>query len=185
MSIKNKNILIGITGGIAAYKICGLINLMRKEGANVKVVMTEAAQKFVTPLTIQTLTNNPVYTDMFDTISKSDIEHISLANWANVMLIAPATANTISKIAVGLADNLLTTVVMATPKDTPIIIAPAMNTNMWKNDIMQNNIKNLKQLSKKYIFVEPKLGRLACGDIGEGPLAEINDILSAIKKYVQ
>ncbi len=183
MSIKNKNILLGITGGIAAYKICDLINLIRKEGANVKTIMTEAAQKFITTLTIQTLTGNPVYTDMFDTITKTDIEHIALANWSNIILIAPASANTISKITIGLADNLLTTVVMATAKDTPIIIAPAMNTNMWRNQIIQNNIKKLKQLSKKYIFVEPKVGRLACGDVGEGPLAEVEDLISAIKKY--
>ncbi|MDD5610536.1 MAG: bifunctional phosphopantothenoylcysteine decarboxylase/phosphopantothenate--cysteine ligase CoaBC [Candidatus Omnitrophica bacterium] len=182
MSIKNKNILIGVTGGIAAYKICDLINLMRKEGAKVKVVMTPAAQNFITPLTIQTLTNNPVYLDMFNTISKVEIEHISLATWADVILIAPATANTISKIAMGLADNLLTTVVMAATQNTPVVIAPAMNTNMWKNPFIQENVKKIKQ-SKKYIFVEPKVGRLACGDIGEGPLAEIADILSTVKKH--
>jgi len=182
MSIKNKNILIGITAGIAAYKICDLINLLRKEKANIRVIMTEAAQKFITPLTIQTLAAHPVYADMFNTISKGDIEHISLASWGNIILIAPATANTIGKIAAGLADNLLTTVVMAAPKNTPIIIAPAMNTNMWENHIVQDNIKRLRQISKKYIFVEPKVGRLACGDIGEGPLAEIEDILSVIKK---
>jgi len=179
--MKNKNILIGITGGIAAYKICDLINLLRKEKSNVRVILTETAQKFITPLTIQTLTDNYVYTDMFDS---PEIEHVSLANWAHIILIAPATANTISKIATGLADNLLTTTVMATPKDTPVIIAPAMNTNMWYNPIVQDNIKRLKKISKKYIFVEPKIGRLACGDFGKGPLAEIKDILFTIKKYV-
>lgn len=183
MALKNKNILIGITGGIAAYKICGLINILCKDSANVKVIMTEASQKFITPLTIKTLTNNPVYLDMFNDITKAEIEHVALANWANIILVAPATANTISKIAWGLADNLLTTVVMAAPRGTPVIIAPAMNTNMWKNDIVQTNINKLKNISKKYIFVNPKIGRLACGDTGEGPLAEVEDIVMVVKKY--
>jgi len=181
--MKNKNILIGITGGIAAYKVCDLINILRKDGASVKVIMTEAAEKFITPLTIQTLTSNPVYSNSFLTISETEVEHIALAEWCDLMIIAPASANTIGKVANGIADNLLTTVIMAISEKTPIIIAPAMNTNMWNNKIVKENIRKLKNISKQYIFVNPKVGRLACGDYGEGPLAETKDILTAIKKY--
>jgi len=182
--MKNKKVLIGITGGIAAYKICDLINILRKEGVNVKVIMTESAEKFITPLTIQTLTSNPVYTGLFINMSEAEVEHIALAEWADLMVVAPASANTIGKVANGIADNLLTTVIMAISEKTPIIIAPAMNTNMWNNKIVKENIRKLKNISKKYIFVNPKIGRLACGDYGEGPLAEMKDILTTIKKYV-
>ncbi len=176
MNLKNQNILIGITGGIAAYKICDLINLLRKEGADVKVMMTEAARKFITPLTMQTLSCNAVYLD------SSKIKPADLAKWAKVILIAPATANTISKIAVGMADNLLTAVIKKSSKTKPLIIAPAMNTNMWNNPIIQGNVKKLKKSRGKIIFIGPRVGRLACGDIGKGPLAEIKDILAAVKK---
>lgn len=182
--MKNKNILIGITGGIAAYKICDLINLLQKERANVKVIMTQAAERFITSLTIQTLSKNPVYTDMFMPISETQVAHIELAKWCNLMVIAPASANTIGKIANGIADNLLSAVVAATSEETLIIIAPAMNTNMWNNARVKENVEKLKKLSKKYVFVNPKIGRLACGDIGEGPLADIEDILDTIKKYI-
>jgi len=182
--LKGKNIIIGLTGGIAAYKVCDLINLLRKEKANVKAIMTEASEKFIPEITVQTLTNNPVYRDMFSGIPKGSVEHIQLANWCDVFVITPATANTIGKIACGISDNLLTTVVSALPEDVPVIIAPAMNTNMWENPIVQENIEKLRGISKKHIFVKPKIGRLACGDIGEGALAEIADILSVIEKYL-
>lgn len=181
--MKNKKVLIGITGGIAAYKICDLINILRKEGVNVKVIMTESAEKFITPLTIQTLTSNPVYTELFINASETEVEHIALAEWADLIVVAPASANTIGKVANGISDNLLTTVIMAISEKTPIIIAPAMNTNMWNNKIVKENIRKLKNISKQYIFINPKIGRLACGDYGEGPLAEIESIISIIKKY--
>lgn len=175
MKLKNQNILIGITGGIAAYKICDLISLLRKEGANIRVVMTDSARKFITSLTIRTLSRNTVYKD------NSKVNPTSLTKWARVVLIAPATANTISKIAFGRSDNLLTLIVKKALKKKTIFIAPAMNTNMWNNQIVRQNIKKLK-LYKKVIFIEPKVGRLACGDIGKGPLADLKDILKAIKK---
>lgn len=182
MTNKNKKILIGITGGIAAYKICSLINSLKKEGYEIKVIMTEAATKFVTPLTFQTFTNNPVYLDLFNVIDKTKVEHIDLADWCDVFVLAPATANSISKIALGIADNLLTTVIIALPTKTPVIIAPAMNVHMWENLIVQKNISELKKYKNKYIFVEPQEGMLACGYEGKGKLAKTEDIIKAIKK---
>jgi phosphopantothenoylcysteine decarboxylase/phosphopantothenate--cysteine ligase len=183
MDIKNKKILIGVTGGIAAYKTCSLVNMFLKEGADVKVVMTEAATKFVAPLTFQSLTNHPVYVDMFDTYNKEEVEHISLAKWADIVIVSPATANTIGKIACGIANNLLTTVVMATPKETPVLIVPAMNTNMWENPITQRNIDMLGK-DKKYNFVEPREGILACKDKGCGKIAGNEEILEEAKKIL-
>lgn len=182
--MKNKKILVGITGGIAAYKICSLVNMFLKEGADVKVVMTPSATKFVTPLTFQTLTNHPVYVDMFQTINKEEVEHISLANWADMVVIAPATANTIGKIASGVADNLLTTVVMALPSKTPALIVPAMNVSMWQNPLVQKNIKTLEQQRGKYIFIPPREGMLACRIEGEGKIAENKDILEKARQIL-
>lgn len=181
MEVEGKKFLIGVTGSIAAYKTCELVNLLLKNKASVKVVMTEAALKFITPLTFETLTKNPVYTNMFERHAY-EVEHIALAQWADCLVITPASANTISKISLGLADNLLTTVVMAVSAKTPVIIAPAMNTSMWQNKIVQNNISKLKESPDKYIIVEPRTGRLACGDVRQGPLAEIETIFAAISK---
>jgi len=181
--MEKKNILIGITGGIAAYKVCDLINILRKNKYNVKVIMTEAAEEFINPVTLQTLTNNPVYKEMFKVVSPTEVEHIALAQWCDIMLVAPATANTIGKISNGIADNLLTTVIMALPKEKTLIIAPAMNTNMWNNGVVKKNIENLSKIIN-CIIIKPKVGRLACGDYGEGPLAEIEEIFNAINKYV-
>lgn len=174
-----KNILIGITGGIAAYKICSLINKLKGEGIIAKVILTEAGSKFITPLTIQTLSGNPVYTDTFKIINTEQVEHISLAKWCDLMLVAPATANTIGKIANGIADNLLTTVIMALPEKTPVLIAPAMNSNMWKNELVQQNIEKLKKI-KKYKIIGPSSGKLACGDEGDGTLLENSEIIKEI-----
>ncbi len=169
--LKGKNILIGITGGIAAYKICELIRMFKRQNAQVKVVMTENALNFVTKLTLQNLTQNQVYTQQFD-IKNFDPKHISLCDEADIFVLAPATADSISKIAKGIADNLLTTIACAFQK--PIIIAPAMNTGMWNNKILQENIKKLK--SKGITFIEPESGFLACGSVGKGRLAKIEDI---------
>jgi len=174
--MKNKKILVGVTGGIAAYKMCSLVNMFLKEGADVKVIMTEGATKFVTPLTFQSLTNHPVYTDMWQTYNKDEVEHISLAKWADIMIISPATANIIGKIAHGIADNLLTTVVMALPKEMPVLIIPAMNTNMWENPIVQKNVETLSEY-KKYKFIDPRKGVLACRDEGSGKIADNKEIL--------
>ena len=144
--------------------------------------MTPAATEFVSSLTFQTLTNHAVYVDMFEIINKEEVEHISLANWADIMLIAPATANTIGKIAHGIADNLLTTIVMALPVETTVVMAPAMNSRMWDNPIMQKNVEILKEQKNKYIFVPPREGILACRYEGKGKIAENEDILVVVKK---
>lgn len=183
LSLKNKNILIGISGGIAAYKICSLINHFIKEGADVRVIMTDAAKKFVTPLTFQALTNHPVYSDLFEIYDQNAVEHIWLAKWPHVFVLAPATANTIGKIAQGFADNMLTTVIMALPKKTKVVIAPAMNTEMWNNEIVQKNVDILKKMDK-YIFVDPRPGILACRDEGIGKVADSKDIISSVQKIL-
>ena len=176
-----KEIILGVTGSIAAYKAAEIANLLTKSGINVNVIMTSAAAKFITPLTFQTLTKNKVYTDMFEEITYDDVRHISLAQKADLIAIAPATANIIGKIASGIADDMLSTVVMAT-KNKPIIICPAMNTAMYENPVTQDNIDKLKRYG--YQFVEPKESLLACGDLGKGALADIEIIVAAIKNNI-
>ncbi len=168
---QNKTILIGITGGIAAYKIYELIRMYKKNGFNVKVITTQNAMNFVSELTLTTLSNNEIYTDNFD-MKEYKPEHISLCDEGDILVIAPATANTISKIANGICDNLLTSIACAFNK--PIYIAPAMNTNMWNNSIIQENIQNLKNLGVN--ILEPESGYLACGTNGNGRLCSIDKI---------
>lgn len=169
--LENKNILIGITGGIAAYKICSLIRLYKKAGANVRVVVTPSALNFVTKLTLQTLSNNEVYVENFE-IDEYKPGHISLSDEADIFVIAPATANTISKIANGICDNLLTSIACAFRK--PFLLAPAMNTGMWENQFVQDNINKLKKAG--YNILEPESGYLACGVNGTGRMVEVEDI---------
>lgn len=166
--LENKNIVLGVCGGIAAYKAYDLTSRLRKLGAKVHVIMTKSAAEFVTPLTFQSLSLNQVVTGQFSAPKYWEIEHISLAKLADAFVIAPATANMIGKIANGIADDMLSTTVMATK--APVIIAPAMNTNMLENPVVQKNMETLKALG--YIFVEPEEGLLACGDVGKGKLAE-------------
>jgi phosphopantothenoylcysteine decarboxylase/phosphopantothenate--cysteine ligase len=168
--LKGKNILLGITGGIAAYKICALIRLYKKSGANVRVVVTPNALKFVTKLTLQTLSNNDVYVEQFD-IDEYKPEHIALTE-ADIFVIAPATANTIGKIANGICDNLLTTTACAFNK--PFLIAPAMNNNMWENKFVQENIKKLE--NNGYNILYPSEGFLACGTNAIGRMREPEEI---------
>ncbi len=165
--LEQKNIILGVCGGIAAYKAVELLRLLTKAGANVHVIMTHAAREFVAPLTFQTLSSNPVHTELFDLISEQEIGHISLADRADLFIIAPATANVIGKIAAGIADDLLTTTVMATK--APVLFAPAMNVNMYTNPIYQENEQKLQRLG--YLFEAPVRGSLACGWEGEGKLA--------------
>lgn len=174
--LKNKNIVLGVSGGIAAYKACELTSRLKKLNADVSVIMTRSAAKFVTPLTFQSLSLNLVTVDMFETPKYWEVEHISLAKLADVFVIAPATANIIGKLANGIADDMLSTTVMATR--APVIIAPAMNTNMYENPVVQRNIQTLKSLG--YIFVEPEEGRLACGDVGKGRMAAPEVIEKAV-----
>lgn len=175
-----KNILVGVCAGIASYKTCELVRLLVKNNFNVKVIMTESSTKFVTPLVFQTLSNNPVYLDMFSLAKDEGVKHIEITDWANVCVVAPLTANTLSKIANGICDNLLTTVICALPANKKIILAPAMNTNMWKNPIIQENVEKLKGL-KRYLFLEPAEGMLACGAYGEGRMPEPEEIYNKIK----
>lgn len=174
--LEGKHILIGVTGGIAAYKIPDLISRLTKLGAEVKVIMTKAATEFVAPLTFQTMSHNPVATDMFAEPSSWDVRHISLAQWADVFLVAPTTANIIGKIANGIADDMLSTVLMATRAQ--VLVAPAMNTAMYENAAVQNNIETLKSRGIK--IIEPDEGRLACGDSGKGKLAPVETLLDAV-----
>ncbi len=169
--LSGKKILIGITGGIAAYKICELIRLYKKNNAQVKVIVTENALNFVTKLTLQTLSQNEVYLNQFD-IEEYKPEHISLADESDIFIIAPASANTISKLATGICDNLLTSVACAFKNS--ILIAPAMNCNMWGNPVIQNNIEKLNELG--YYIYPPEEGYLACGYEGNGRLASIEKI---------
>jgi phosphopantothenoylcysteine decarboxylase/phosphopantothenate--cysteine ligase len=170
--IKGKQIVVGITGGIAAYKAADLVRQFRKRDAAVDVIMTRNAQHFVTPLTFQTISCHPVFTDLFGNY-QPEISHIALADKADILIIAPATANIIAKIASGLADDLLSTVALATT--APLLIAPAMNTKMWENPITQDNVKKLKE--RTITIVDPSTGELACGYEGKGRLAEIEDIV--------
>lgn len=174
--VEGKVVVLGVTGGIAAFKAAALTSMMAKAGLEVHVVMTKAATEFVTPLTFRTLSQNPVSVDLFSEPGQWNVRHVSLAQRADVMAIVPATANFIGKVAAGIADDLLTTTVMATK--APVLIAPAMNSGMYSNPIVQANIEKLRGLG--YRFIEPGYGRLACGDEGKGRMAEPDEILAAV-----
>lgn len=174
-----KNIVIGICGSIAAYKSCEIIREFKKRNWDVKVIMTENAKKFINPLTVEVLSKNPVYSDMFERNSWEE-NHISLSDFASVILIAPATANIIGKIASGICDDLLTTTIFSF--SGPVIFAPAMNENMWKNKIVQENVKKLKK--NGYLFIGPEKGVLASGKTGIGRLAEIKKIVEFVEKTI-
>lgn len=176
-AIRGKNIVLGVTGGIAAYKACELVRALVKEGASVEVVMTQNAMEFVTPLTLQTLSGNKVATRPFDPVWESEIGHISLADRADLVVIAPATASFVGKMATGIADSLLATLVLATL--APVIVCPAMNVNMYNNVAVQDNIRKLRD--RGVSIVEPSEGFLACGWEGRGRLPETEDIMSEIE----
>ena len=178
--LKDKTVVIGVSGGIAVYKTLDVVSRLRKLGVNVNVIMTKSATEFVTPLSFQSLSQNYVVCDMFEDPKTWDVEHISLAKRADVFLIAPATANVIGKIANGIADDMLTTTVMATK--AKVLIAPAMNTNMYENPILQRNINTLKVLW--FNFVDPEIGLLAFGDSGKGKLASPETIVDEVVKLL-
>ena len=176
-----KNILIGVTGGIAAYKVVEVASLLKKSGANVKIIMTRNATEFVSPRTFQEITNNAVSVEMFgDTANFIHVEHIALADWADFMLIAPATANFLAKMAHGIADDLLSTTMLAF--DKKILVCPAMNTKMFENTATQANLSTLKARGVK--ILEPAEGNLACGTVGKGRLPEPQEICAEIKKIL-
>jgi len=175
--LKRKRILLGVTGSIAAYKAVEIVSLLKKRGAEVFVIMTKSATKFIQPLTFSTLSQNPVIDNLFSTSDKMVVKHISLAEWADLILIAPATANIIGKIANGIADDMLTTTVMAFK--AKVIFAPAMNKNMLSNPLYQQNVEKLSALG--YEFIDSEYGRLACGETGGGRLTNTEDIVDTIE----
>jgi phosphopantothenoylcysteine decarboxylase/phosphopantothenate--cysteine ligase len=174
-SLSNKRILLGVTGGIAAYKSADLVRRLQDAGASVQVVMTTAAQEFITPLTMQALSGNPVHTTLLDPAAEAGMGHIQLARWADLILIAPASADFIARLVQGQGDDLLTTLCLATP--APIAVAPAMNQGMWRNASTQANVEVLKQ-RKVHIF-GPAAGEQACGDIGPGRMLETLELIDA------
>ncbi|CAM3048440.1 bifunctional phosphopantothenoylcysteine decarboxylase/phosphopantothenate--cysteine ligase CoaBC [Hathewaya histolytica] len=173
---QNKCLVIGVCGGIAAYKSLDVISKLRKKDIDIHVIMTKSAKEFITPLSFQSISQNMVIHDMFEEPKAWEIQHISLAKKADLVAIIPATANIIGKVASGIADDMLSTTIMATK--SPVIFAPAMNTNMYINPIVQNNIHKLKEFG--YKFIEPQKGRLACGDHGIGKLADTEEIVEYI-----
>jgi phosphopantothenoylcysteine decarboxylase/phosphopantothenate--cysteine ligase len=178
--LKDKTIVLGITGGIAAYKAVDLASKLTQAGAKVEVVMTEAATKFVTPLTLRNITGRPVVTDMFEMASQYQEEHVALAELADVVVVAPATANSIARLAAGIADNMLGTVILATR--APVVIAPAMNDLMYANSVTQENLEKLRD--RGFTIIEPEHGRLASGKIGKGRLPETPRIIEVIERVL-
>lgn len=180
MSVRGKTIVVGITGGIAAYKMCETVRLLVQEGATTRVILTRGGAEFVTPLTVQTLSGNPVAHSTFDLTQESDIGHIRLADAAGAILIAPATANVLAKLAAGIADDLLTTVVLATR--APVLVAPAMNVHMYENPVVRQNIARLAAAGR--IVIEPDTGFLACGYEGAGRLPEPHVLVEEVAAAV-
>jgi len=176
-----KNILVGVTGGIAAFKSASIVSLLKKKGYNVKVVMTENATNIIGPLTLETLSKNRVYVDMWDKNPHYEVEHISLADWADIVLIAPATYNIIGKVANGIADDMLSTILSAVALRKPVFFALAMNVNMYENPILKENINKLK--SYGYRFIEAEEGLLACNYVAKGRMSEPEDIVAEIERY--
>ncbi|MDO8716858.1 MAG: bifunctional phosphopantothenoylcysteine decarboxylase/phosphopantothenate--cysteine ligase CoaBC, partial [Dehalococcoidales bacterium] len=178
--LANKTIVLGITGSIASYKSADIASKLTQAGASVEVIMTESAQKFITPLTFRAITNQPVVTSMWEMSSGFSIEHVALAEAADIIVVAPATADIIARLANGIADDNLTCTVLATK--APVVIAPAMDTGMWRNPITQENVARLK--TRGFNFIEPGFGHLASGCVGEGRLADTEIILGTISQVL-
>ncbi len=178
---KGKNIALGVSGGIAVYKSCDLVRRIAEQGASVHVVMTKGAQQFVTPLTFQALSGNPVHTELFSLTEEQEMGHIALADKADLVMIAPATADILAKMAHGICDDLLTTLVCVTR--APILVAPSMNVHMWKNSITQENVAQLQKHG--FRVLEPDSGSLACGYTGKGRLPETAVLLQEMEKILK
>ncbi|MDX9858633.1 MAG: flavoprotein [candidate division Zixibacteria bacterium] len=179
MSLAGKKVLVGLTGGIACYKIPYLVRFLRKDSAEVQVVMTAAATRFITPLTLESVANRPVAVELFPEGQYVATRHIDLAEWPDLVVVAPATANVVGKIASGISDDLLTTVICATPR--PVMLAPAMNPQMWGNPVTQRNIALLKELG--YRLIDPEEGEMACDHVGVGRMAEPQEIYELVKQF--
>lgn len=177
--MNNKSVLLCITGGISAYKIPFLVRLLKKGGFSVKIAVTPCAKRLVSTYTLEVLSQNRVLTDVFHDYNAYDIEHINIAKWADIIVVAPATANTIAKIKSGMADNIVTSLILARKRETPVLLCPAMNTNMWENPITQENITFLK--NNGFYILGPESGALACGDAGKGRLVELENIFSEVE----
>jgi len=178
-NLSQRKILLIICGGISAYKSLELIRLLKKQGAEVKTILTKSAEKFVTPLSVASLSQEKVYDDLFNAKNEAEMDHISLSRWADVILVAPATANTISKLSAGSSDDLASTVILASDKD--IFLTPSMNVRMWEHPSTKQNLNKLK--SYGYKIIGPEVGDMACGEFGEGKMTEPNDILQEIEIY--
>ncbi len=179
MALKNKKILIIIGGGISAYKSLDLIRLLKKNDAEVKTILTRSGKEFVTPLSITALTKNKTFEDIFDINTESEIDHIALSRWSDIIIVLPTTANFMTKLSIGKAEDLATTVLLASNKD--ILLVPAMNVRMWLHKATQNNLKILQDYG--YRFVGPEKGEMACGEYGDGKMSSPRQILSYLKKY--
>jgi phosphopantothenoylcysteine decarboxylase/phosphopantothenate--cysteine ligase len=181
MSIRNKKVLLIIGGGISAYKALDLVRLLTKNNAEVKTILTKSGKEFVTSLSLTSLSNNKVFEDIFDTNNEKEIDHISLSRWADIILVLPTTANMMTKLNAGKAEDLATTVILASNKD--VILIPAMNVRMWLHKATQNNLKNLQDYG--YKFIGPINGEMACGEYGEGKMSSLRQIFSYLKEYFE
>ena len=179
MSLQDKKILLIIGGGISAYKALDLTRLLVKNNVQVKTILTKSGKEFVTPLSISSLSNNKVFEDIFDVSNEKEIDHISLSRWADIILVLPTTANMMTKLSVGKAEDLATTVILASNKD--VLLVPAMNVRMWLHKATQNNIKTL--LDFGYKFIGPVSGKMACGEYGEGKMSSPRQIFLYLKDY--
>ena len=179
MSLKNKKILIVVGGGISAYKSLDLIRLLKKNNVDVKTILTKSGKEFVTPLSITTLTKNRTFEDIFDKNGEAEIDHIALSRWADLIIVLPTTANFMTKLSIGKAEDLATTVLLASNKD--ILLVPAMNVRMWLHKATQRNIKTLQDFG--YHFIGPEKGEMACGEYGEGKMSSPRQIYSYLKNY--
>ena len=178
-NVLNKKILLIICGGISAYKSLETIRLFKKNGAEIKTILTSSAKEFITPLSVASLSQGKVYSELFNVENETEMDHIALSRWADIILIAPATANTISKLAQGTTDDLASTVVLASDKD--IYLAPAMNVRMWEHQSTKQNLKKLKSFG--YKIIGPEIGEMACGEYGEGKMSDPITISSEIDNY--
>jgi len=178
-NIENKKILLIICGGISAYKSLEIIRLLKKQGATVKSILTQSAKEFITPLSVASLSQEKVYDDLFNAENETEMDHISLSRWSDLILVAPATANTISKLSVGSSDDLASTVMLASDKD--IFLAPAMNVRMWEHPSTKENLNKLKKYG--YKIIGPEIGDMACGEFGEGKMTEPNEIIRQLEVY--
>ena len=179
MSVKNKKILIIIGGGIAAYKSLDLIRLLKKNKVEIKIILTKSGKEFVTPLSLATLTKSKIFENIFDKDSEAEIDHIALSRWADIIIVMPTTANFMSKLSIGRAEDLATTVLLASNKD--ILLVPAMNVRMWLHKATQANLKILQDFG--YLFIGPEKGEMACGEFGEGKMSSPRQIYAYLKNY--